>query len=156
TPRIVKESFPHIESNADHAVAYFYSRLFAENPRLRIFFPPALDTQRDHFFGALSKIVWSLDSPAAPAAYLRRLGRDHRKFGVVSDHYPAVGRALLATVRKFTGDDWTEEVAAAWTQAFTQVAALMTEAATEDAAGAPPWWIAEVLDHDRRTPDIAV
>jgi NAD(P)H-flavin reductase/hemoglobin-like flavoprotein len=155
-PRIIKESFTHLESDADNAVAYFYSRLFAANPRLRTLFPAAMDVQRDRFFGALTKIVWSLDSPDALAAYLGRLGRDHRKFGVLPEHYAAVGTALLATVRKFARGDWTEQVEAAWTEAYAEVARLMTDAATEDADGAPPWWVAEVIDHDRRTPDIAV
>lgn len=151
-PRIVKESFTHIESAADNAVAYFYSRLFAANPRLRALFPIAMDAHRDRFFGALTKIVWSLDNPAALAAYLGGLGRDHRTFGVTPDHFPAVGTALIETVRKFTADDWNEQVEAAWTQAFAEVTRLMIDGTDN----APPWWVAEVLDHDRRTPDLAV
>ena len=46
-PRLVKESFALIEPVADKAAAYFYGRLFAENPHLRGMFPPALDVQRD-------------------------------------------------------------------------------------------------------------
>ncbi|MGH3388055.1 MAG: globin domain-containing protein [Actinomadura sp.] len=156
-PRVIKESFTHIESAADNAIAYFYSRLFTANPQLRTLFPAAMDVHRDRFFAALTKIVWSLDSPAALAAYLGRLGRDHRKFGVTPEHFAAFGAALIATARKFAADEWTEHVEAAWTQAWAEVTRLMTEAATEDAdGGAPPWWVGEVLDHERRTPDIAV
>ncbi|MFC7722003.1 hypothetical protein [Nonomuraea recticatena] len=38
-PRLVKESFSVIEPVADRAAAYFYGRLFAENPHLRGMFP---------------------------------------------------------------------------------------------------------------------
>ncbi|MGI8331473.1 globin domain-containing protein [Actinomadura scrupuli] len=154
-PRLVKESFAHVEPFAEKAAAYFYGRLFAENPRLRALFPPAMDAQRDRLFHALTKIVWSLDSPDALAAYLGRLGQDHRKFGVVREHYAAVGQALIATIRAFSGDAWTGEVEAAWTAAYEAAAGLMIRSADESAKTTPPWWIAEVLEHERRTADIA-
>ncbi|HEY7485136.1 MAG TPA: globin domain-containing protein [Streptosporangiaceae bacterium] len=155
-PCVVKESFAQIEPVADKAAAYFYGRLFAENPSLRVLFPPAMDAQRERLFRALTRIVWSLDSPDTLAAYLRQLGRDHRKFGVLREHYEAIGNALLATIRKFAGDAWTPEVEEAWTVAYTTAATVMIEAADAAAADAPPWWIAEVVDHELRTPDIAV
>src|SRR3954467_6347527 len=81
-PRIIKESFALFEPRAEEISTYFYGRLFAENPRLRAFFPPAMDRQRERLFHALRKIVWSLDSPDTLSTFLSRLGRDHRKFGV--------------------------------------------------------------------------
>ncbi|MCP2342314.1 globin domain-containing protein [Actinomadura rupiterrae] len=155
-PRIVKESFTHIEPDGERATAYFYGRLFAENPRLRTLFPPAMDLQRDRLFHALTTLVWSLDSPDSLAHYLSQLGRDHRKFGVRPEHYPAVGAALLATLRRFSGDAWTAETEAAWTGAFGAAAEIMIAAAERDASDAPPWWVAEVVEHERRAPDIAV
>src|SRR5437868_14270708 len=117
-PRLVKESFAVIEPVAGKAAAYFYGRLFAENPHLRGMFPPAMDHQRDRLFGALTRVVWSLDSPDSLASYLGQLGRDHRKYGVAGDHYTAVGNALLATVRRFAADVWTPEIEAAWVTAY--------------------------------------
>lgn len=153
-PRAVKESFTEVEQFPDRAAAYFYGRLFAEDPRLRALFPPAMDLQRDRLFRALTRIVWSLDSPETLAVYLSRLGHDHRKFGVVPEHYEVVGRALLATLRRFSGDTWSAEVEQAWADAYTVAADIMIKAVDEDAA--PPWWVAEVLEHERRTGDIAV
>ncbi|WP_083982080.1 globin domain-containing protein [Actinomadura hibisca] len=155
-PRIVKESFIRIEPEGEKAAAYFYGRLFAENPRLRALFPPAMDLQRDRLFHALTKIVWSLDSPESLAGYLGQLGRDHRKFGVLPEHYPAVGAALIATLRRFAGPEWTAEAEAAWTAAYQRAADLMMGAAEQDAAHSPPWWVAEVVAHERRSPDLAL
>ncbi|MFI6791559.1 globin domain-containing protein [Nonomuraea sp. NPDC050383] len=155
-PRLVKESFSVIEPVAGKAAAYFYGRLFAESPHLRSMFPPGMDTQRDRLFGALTRIVWSLDSPDSMASFLGQLGRDHRKYGVVAEHYGAIGRALLATVRTFAADIWTSEIEAAWVAAYNAAAELMIEAAEADAGASPAWWVAEVIDHERRTPDIAV
>lgn len=153
-PRVVKESFTEIEPFADKAAAYFYGRLFAENPRLRALFPPAMDLQRERLVQVLTRIVWTLDAPEALTTYLSQLGRDHRKFGVVPEHFEFVGRALLATLRTFSGDAWTPEVENAWATAFATAAEIMIRAADEDAS--PPWWVAEVVEHERRTCDVAV
>ena len=155
-PRLVKESFAVIEPVAGKAAAYFYGRLFAENPHLRGMFPPAMDHQRDRLFGALTRVVWSLDSPDSLASYLGQLGRDHRKYGVAGDHYTAVGNALLATVRRFAADVWTPEIEAAWVTAYGAAAELMKAAAEADAGVSPAWWLAEVIDHERRGVDLAV
>ncbi|GAA4097948.1 globin domain-containing protein [Actinomadura miaoliensis] len=155
-PRIVKESFTRIEPVADGAIAYFYGRLFAENPRLRALFPPAMDGQRERLFQALARVVWSLDAPDELTDYLERLGRDHRKYGVLPEHYAAMGAALIATLRRFGGADWTPEAEAAWTAAYRTAADIMIAAAERDAATAPPWWVAEVVGHRRPAPDLAV
>ncbi|AWS42868.1 globin domain-containing protein [Streptosporangium sp. 'caverna'] len=155
-PRLVKESFAVIEPVAEKAAAYFYGRLFAESPHLRGMFPPAMNVQRDRLFSALTRIVWSLDSPDSMASFLGQLGRDHRKYGVIAEHYTAVGNALLATIKRFSAEAWTSEVEAAWVAAYTAAANLMIESADADAGVSPAWWLAEVIDHERRTPDIAV
>ncbi|NUP03331.1 MAG: flavohemoprotein [Nonomuraea sp.] len=155
-PRLVKESFSLVEPVADKAAAYFYGRLFAENPHLRGMFPPAMDIQRDRLFGALTRIVWSLDSPDGLASYLGQLGRDHRKYGVVAEHYTAVGNALLATIRRFAADVWNHEIEAAWVSAYAAAADLMMESAQSESGVSPAWWLAEVVDHEVRHPDIAV
>src|ERR1035441_7929848 len=77
------------------AAAYFYGRLFAENPRLRVMFPAAMDYQRDRLFWALTRIVCTLGRPEEMESFVCQLGQDHRKYGVQAEHYPAVGRALL-------------------------------------------------------------
>ncbi len=155
-PRIIKESFSLIEPRAEEAAAYFYGRLFAENPRLRNLFPPAMDLQRERLFHALREIVWSLDSPDTLSAFLTRLGRDHRKFGVAREHYDAMGHALLTTLRKFAGDAWTGAVESAWQDAYATVADLMIGAAEAVPADVPRWWTGEVVQHELRGPDIAV
>jgi NAD(P)H-flavin reductase/hemoglobin-like flavoprotein len=153
---LIKESFALIEPQAEDVTAYFYGRLFAENPRLRALFPPSMETSRRRLFRALTEIVWSIDSPDNLAAFLRRLGRNHRKFGVCREHYDAVGDALLATVRRFTGAAWTAEMAAAWSDAYATAAGQMIAAAEKEAAELPPWWVGEVVEHEVRDDDLGL
>jgi NAD(P)H-flavin reductase/hemoglobin-like flavoprotein len=155
-PALVKESFARLESAADKCTAYFYGRLFASNPETRALFPLAMDRQREHFFRALSRLVWSLDCPEQLAAFARELGRDHRRFGVTARHYPEFMAALMATVREFAGPAWSDEVAEAWEAMLDLVKRTMLDAADADAKHAPSWWLAEVVAHQRRAEDLAV
>ncbi|MDL4813047.1 globin domain-containing protein [Actinomadura opuntiae] len=153
---MLKESFTLLETRSDKAVSYFYGRLFAANPRLRALFPVALEGQRARFFHALTRIVWSQDNPEELAAYLAGLGRDHRKYGVAAEHYRAVEDALIATLRVYASEVWSPRAEEAWTEAYRSASATMIEAAERDAGAAPPWWTAEVVEHDRRADDLAV
>ncbi|RFS82428.1 flavohemoprotein [Actinomadura spongiicola] len=155
-PRIVEETFTRLEADPAGAASYFYGRLFAAEPLLRTLFPPAMGVQHARFFRALTRIARSQDDPEDLDRLLRRLGRDHRRHGVLPEHYAAVEAALLATLRTFAADRWTVEAADAWTTAYRAAAATMIEAARADAADAPPWWVAEVTGHDRRAADLAV
>jgi NAD(P)H-flavin reductase/hemoglobin-like flavoprotein len=155
-PALVKESFARIEPVADKAMAYFHGRLFAASPELRALFPLAMDRQRDRFFRALARLVWSLDCPEELTSFVQQLGRDHRRFGVTARHYPEFMDALLATVREFSGPAWSDDLAAAWQAALDTVAQTMMEAAAADAKHAPSWWLAEVIGHQRRAGDLAV
>ncbi len=71
-------------------------------------------------------------------------------------HYPAVGEALLATLRHFSGDAWTDELQENWATAYGVVAGAMSGAAEKVAESEPPWWDADVIEVDLRTFDIAV
>jgi NAD(P)H-flavin reductase/hemoglobin-like flavoprotein len=152
----ISHTFSLVNQAGDAAVAYFYGRLFAENPKLRPMFPAAMDAQRDRLFHALTRIVHSLSTPEEMEPYLSQLGLDHRKYGVLTEHYPAVGRALVATLRRFSGDAWTPGAEAAWAGAYERATHLMTAAADRSAENSPPWWTAEVVGHELRSPTLAV
>jgi NAD(P)H-flavin reductase/hemoglobin-like flavoprotein len=139
----------------DQVPMFFYSRLFVAHPALRDMFPLSMEAQRDKLVTALGSVVSSVDDLPAVVPVLEQLGRDHRRFAVITDHYPQVGEALLATLAYFLGDDWTEELAADWTTAYGIVAKVMLDAAEVD-GDSPPWYEGTVLDVERRTASVAV
>lgn len=57
-----------------------------------------------------------------------RLGARHAGYGARAEDYPVVGAALLATLAKGLGDDFTPAVEDAWTAAFTAISAEMLAA----------------------------
>ncbi|MFF4486673.1 globin domain-containing protein [Streptomyces sp. NPDC001544] len=126
---------------------YFYAVLFTRHPEVRGLFPDNLDTQRDRLLRGLLRIVDLVDDPENLIRFCGRLGRDHRKFGTLDGHYPAVGECLLASLARFAGPAWSPETTAAWTHGYGIVAQVMTHAAAEDARTAPAVWEAEIIHH---------
>jgi NAD(P)H-flavin reductase len=150
----MRANFAKAAATGDEAPLYFYSHLFLSHPETRALFPVSMAHQRDRLFAALGEVVARVDDLAALVPILQQLGRDHRKFGTVAAHYPAVGASLLATLEHFD-DAWTPELAKDWTEAYTLVAEVMI-AAADEAAEQPAWWEADVVGHERRTIDVAV
>jgi NAD(P)H-flavin reductase/hemoglobin-like flavoprotein len=143
-------------TNAPLAMEYFYSHLFIASPETRAMFPMGMSQMRERVFAALARLVWSMDSPEEYAAYLVQLGRDHRKYGVKDKHYHEFFRALLETAAYFGGDSWSPETETAWRSALEYAARTMQSAAAADAKAHPPWWVGEIIAHERRTETVAV
>jgi NAD(P)H-flavin reductase/hemoglobin-like flavoprotein len=150
----MRANFAKAAANGDEAPLYFYSHLFLSHPETRALFPLSMARQRDRLFQALGDVVHYVDDLDSLVPILQALGRDHRKFGTVAEHYPAVGASLLATLKHFD-DDWNEALEQDWTAAYQLVAQVMIEAA-ESASDKPAWWDADIVSHERRGFDIAV
>jgi NAD(P)H-flavin reductase len=155
-PRLVKESFARIVSVGPAAMEYFYARLFTLSPRTRALFPMSMTAQRERIFAALARLIWSLDDPPRCAEILSRLARDHRRFGVTEAHYAPFMATLRDTAEHFIASEWTPQTASAWQATLDYVAGTMQAAAADDARVSPPWWTAEIVSHELRSPAVAV
>jgi NAD(P)H-flavin reductase/hemoglobin-like flavoprotein len=153
--QLVKQSFAHVVSDSASAMEYFYARLFTVSPDVRALFPTSMMAQRERLFAALRRLVWTLDSEPERADLLARLGRDHRRYGVLDKHYEAFGTAMRDTLECYLGDAWTPETSSSWQGALEYFAAGM-KAGAAAAQDSPPWWIAEVVSHELRSPGVAV
>jgi NAD(P)H-flavin reductase/hemoglobin-like flavoprotein len=150
----MRANFAKAAAAGDEAPLWFYSHLFLSHPETRQLFPVSMAHQRDRLFAALGEVVARVDDLDSLVPILQQLGRDHRKFGTVAAHYPAVGASLLATLEHFD-EEWNPQLAADWGAAYGLVAEVMI-AAADEAVDEPPWWGAEIVEHERRTIDIAV
>ena len=109
--------------------AVFYERLFELSPQLRALFKPDMTSQRKKLFAALAQIVTWGEHPLELTGYLLRMGERHVAYGVLPEHYDAVGSALLEALEQALGPDFTPRVRAAWTRAYEIVAHFMREGA---------------------------
>jgi NAD(P)H-flavin reductase/hemoglobin-like flavoprotein len=151
---LVRESFAVVAPRAEEVAQYFYGMLFTIAPETRALFPANMEVQRSRLLRALVHVVQMVDRPDELVPFLRQLGKDHRKFGVVAKHFDAVGEALIKALVRFAGDAWTDQIQQAWLDAFGVIAATMQEAA--DGEQGPAWWDAGVVDHERLSWDLAV
>jgi NAD(P)H-flavin reductase/hemoglobin-like flavoprotein len=154
--KALKETWQHVAGFGDEVPLYFYSYLFVAHPEVRDLFPIQMLAQRDKLVGALGQVVSNVDDLGSVVPALQQLGRDHRRFEAVAGHYPAVGAALLATLERFLGPLWTEEVAESWTTAYTVVSQTMLDAANEAEKDSPSWYEFAISAREQRTADISV
>ncbi|MEU6645991.1 globin domain-containing protein [Saccharomonospora sp. NPDC046836] len=151
---LIRQTWRQAEPYTPEISQFFYGMLFTLAPATRDFFPINMESQRGRLVRALVHIIQLVDRPDDLAPFLRQLGRDHRKFGVVPKHYEAVGTALLAALKRQLGDVWTPPVERAWAEAYTIIARSMQEAAGKDTN--PPCWLATVAEHRRLSWDLAL
>lgn len=150
---IIRSSFELVAPDAEALGRHFYAVLFSAAPETRDLFPVNMEVQRSRLLRALVHVVQMVDQPDELVPFLEQLGRDHRKFGVITQHYDAVGAALLSAIEHFAGDAFTPQVKGAWTDAYGIVAGAMRTAAAAERG--PASWLGRVVDHRRLGWDLA-
>ena len=126
--QLVQSSFKKVVPIAATAADLFYDRLFEIAPETRTLFPQDLTQQKGKLMSMLGTAVANLHQLETILPAVRDLGRRHKGYGVGSEHYAPVGAALLWTLEKGLGADFTPEVKAAWTDTYTALAGVMTRA----------------------------
>jgi NAD(P)H-flavin reductase/hemoglobin-like flavoprotein len=137
-------------------IGRFYTRWFSFAVSPRDLFPPDMAAQRAAFAQALKWLYGELVAQRSeePVAFLAQLGRDHRKYGVLPEHYETLGQALYATLRDALAEEWTDAVDAAARQSLNLITGVMSGAA--EAEHGPAWWDGTVVEHRRVSRDLAV
>ncbi|MDE3719858.1 globin domain-containing protein [Nocardiopsis sp. N85] len=134
---LVRQSCVDLPEGSTRLAKSFYDNLFEMVPAVRDMFSADLRPQQQRMADALLSVVRHLDSPDEIAHYLRRLGRDHhRDLGVLPEHYPYVGRALVRAVSEVS-PTWSSSMSSAWVLVYQWITAQMI-AGAEDVEPAPP------------------
>lgn len=126
---IVQSSFAKVAPIAETAARLFYDRLFELDPSVRPLFRTDLDEQGRRLMAMIAAAVNGLGDLPALLPVLQDLGRRHVRYGVTAGHYTVVGQALLDTLEKGLGPDFTPEVRKAWTTVYNTIAGTMITAA---------------------------
>jgi hemoglobin-like flavoprotein len=83
--------------------------------------------QKQKFMATLAVLVGRLEDMGDLLPGAERLARQHFLYGVQDSHYPLVGQALLWTLERELGPDWTPAVAEAWRRIYEWVSSRMIE-----------------------------
>ncbi|WP_067546733.1 globin domain-containing protein [Nocardia crassostreae] len=158
TVALIRTTFKAVaaeEGGPEKLARSFYAILFTDYPQVRDFFPAALDAQRDRLVKAIAYVVDRLEEPDKLLPFLAQLGRDHRKYGVVAEHYAAVGKSLKSAMQAYAGTEmWTDEVDRAWDEGLGVIASTMISAAEQE--GTPPVWTGTVIEHREVLRNLAI
>ena len=133
---LVQSSFEKIRPIASVAGAMFYSRLFQLDESLKHLFKGDKTEQQRKLMATLEIMAKGLSVQEVILPTLRELGKRYAGYGVEPQHYATVGSALLWTLEKGLGEDFTPAVKEAWTEAYGLIASVMQEAAAEAADAA--------------------
>lgn len=133
---LVKDSFRKLAPIADQVAALFYARLFELDPSLRQMFHSDMESQGRKLMQMLSLVVESLENFEALAPSIRQQGARHLRYGVRESHYITVGSALLWTLEKGLGREFTPAVKAAWVTTYSLLSQTMIAGARAPAVAA--------------------
>jgi len=123
---LIKKSWSLIRK-IDPVVAgdIFYSKLFFDNPELRKIFPEDMTSQCRKLIEMLNTIVERLEKIDELKGDIADMAKRHEGYGVKPEHYNMVGVALLRTLQKGLGTEWTDQVRSAWINCYAILSGTM-------------------------------
>ena len=126
---LVRSSWQQVLPIKDTAAALFYGQLFELDPSLRSMFKGDMVEQGRKLMMIINTAVNSLDNLGPILGAVEDMGRRHVAYGVTEAHYDTVGSALIWTLSKGLGAQFTPAVEDAWVETYTTLATAMKQAA---------------------------
>lgn len=133
---LVQQSFAKVLPISEAAAGLFYLRLFQLDPSLEGMFKGDMKQQGRMLMSMINTAVKGLSNLGQIVPPVQALGRRHAGYGVRKEHYATVGEALLWTLERGLGAEFTPETREAWTAAYGLLAGVMQQAADEVALAA--------------------
>ena len=130
---LVQSTLPFIVSEKAQVARLFYARLFQLDPSLRDMFKDDLSLQGQKVVTMLGTLIDGLNRPEQIVPILSALGQRHAGYGVRDSHYATVGSALLWTLERCLGPDFTAEMRDAWIALYFVVSRTMIAGARAQA-----------------------
>jgi hemoglobin-like flavoprotein len=126
---LVRSSWQQVLPIKDTAAQLFYGQLFELDPSLRSMFKGDMVEQGRKLMMIINTAVNSLDDLGPILGAVEDMGRRHVAYGVTEAHYDTVGSALIWTLGKGLGEQFTPAVKDAWVETYTTLASAMKQAA---------------------------
>lgn len=121
---LVGMSFMKIAPTSQKTAERFYTRLFEVAPETKTLFNNTeMHEQAQKFMRTISTVIASLNRTETLDQDMEELTKRHIDYGVMKEHYPIVGEALLWAFKEELGDDYTNEIHLAWQKMYE----LLTE-----------------------------
>jgi hemoglobin-like flavoprotein len=122
---LIQQSFDQLLLNAERVAEDFYARLFVLDPSLQVLFRTDMQAQGHKLMAMINVAINGLWFPESICPVLEQLGQRHVHYGVQVTHYEIVREALIWTLAQEFGDQFTDDVAMAWSAAYRLLAQTM-------------------------------
>ncbi|RLN89085.1 hypothetical protein BBJ28_00014662 [Nothophytophthora sp. Chile5] len=147
TIAILKATAPVVKEHGTAITSTMYGIMFSENPEVQSLFnmshhrvsnataggaPEGVSRQASALANAVIGFAANCDRLANLGDAVPRMVHKHVSLDIRAKHYPIVGGCLLRAIKKVLGDAATDEIMAAWKEAYWFLADLLI--AAEDAA----------------------
>jgi hemoglobin-like flavoprotein len=123
--KVIQDSFLKVKPISEQAAELFYGRLFEIAPAVRPLFRGDMKEQGRILMSVLATVVHGLGNLESILPAARALAKRHVGYGVKATDYAPVGAALLWTLERGLGEQWTPELAAAWRAAYNILSEFM-------------------------------
>ncbi|MEH2460801.1 globin domain-containing protein [Nostoc sp.] len=118
---IVKSTAPILKKNGQQITTRMYEIMFRNHPEIREQFnmsAQANGSQPARLATAVYSYAAHIDNLPALKSMVEKIAHRHVQTHVTPEQYPIVGESLLQAMKDVLGEAATEEVMAAWTEAY--------------------------------------
>jgi nitric oxide dioxygenase len=144
---IIKATIPLLETGGEALATHFYNIMLDGHPEVRPLFNQAHQasgSQPRALANGVLMYARNIDRLENLGPLASQIVNKHVALQILPEHYPIVGACLLRAIREVLGEEIaTDEVIAAWAEAYQQLADLLIgaeEQVYESVAAAPGGW----------------
>lgn len=134
TIEIIKSTVPVLKEHGLDITTHFYKIMFANNPEVKGFFnmdKQASGEQPKALAMTVLAAAQNIDNLEALLPAVKKIGKRHVEVGILPEHYPIVGKNLLAAIKDILGDAATDEIMEAWGKAYGVIAEIFIQVEKE-------------------------
>lgn len=125
----IRESLKLVMNSKDLLGTVFYEVFFQRHPEMHAFFS-GIDMRRQALVLTMALMLverYYITSFVATERFLQYLGTQHKKRGIPKELYPHWIAAMLATLERFHGKTWHDQLACQWRAALEKAVEKMLE-----------------------------
>lgn len=126
---LIQTSWEKVKPISETAAELFYGRLFEIAPEVQPYFKGDMKEQGRKLMMMIGTAVNALNDLEAVVPAIQDMGKRHVGYGVKPEDYDSVGAALLWTLEKGLGDDFTDDTKEAWATVYGVLSTTMKDAA---------------------------
>ena len=127
---IVKSTVPVLKEHGMEITTTFYKTMFKNNPEVKSMFnmnKQESGEQPKALAMTILAAAQNIDNLEILLPAVKKIGQIHVNTNVKPEHYPIVGKNLLLAIKEVLGDEATDEVLQAWSEAYEVISQVFID-----------------------------